>query len=180
MIEIDARIQSLDFRLMGETISFKNQVLFFQSKSIVDVVGLLIRTGKYDAIIVGVLILCFSIVFPVTKLLSAGIYILSRRGWAKNRVIEYFAFKSGKWSMADVMVVAILMTYIGFNGILDSELSGLNIHNDTLTSITTNQTSLQPGYIVFTGFVLYGLVLAQILKNLTHPHDGKLAEINVR
>jgi hypothetical protein len=95
-------------------------------------------------------------------------------------VIEYFAFKSGKWSMADVMVVAILMTYIGFNGILDSELSGLNIHNDTLTSITTNQTSLQPGYIVFTGFVLYGLVLAQILKNLTHPHDGKLAEINVR
>lgn len=180
MIEIDARIQSLDFRLMGETISFKNQVLFFQSKSIVDVVGLLIRTGKYDAIIVGVLILCFSIVFPVTKLLSAGIYILSRRGWTKNRVIEYFAFKSGKWSMADVMVVAILMTYIGFNGILDSELSGLNIHNDTLTSITTNQTSLQPGYIVFTGFVLYGLVLAQILKNLTHPHDGKLAEINVR
>ena len=168
MIEIDARIKTLDFHLLGETISFKNQVLFFQSKSIVDVVKILIKTGKYDSVIVGVLILCFSVLFPVTKLLSAGIYLLSKKKWAKNKFTEYFAFKSGKWSMADVMVIAILMTYIGFNGILESQLADLNIHDDTLTSITTNNTSLQPGYIVFTGFVLYGLILSQILKKITH------------
>jgi len=38
MIEIDARIKSIDFKLIGETISFRGQVIFFQSKSIVDVV----------------------------------------------------------------------------------------------------------------------------------------------
>lgn len=53
MIEIDARIQSMDFHLLGQSISFKNQSLFFQSKSIVDVVVLLIKTGKVDSAIVG-------------------------------------------------------------------------------------------------------------------------------
>ena len=69
--------------------------------------------------------------------------------------------------MADVMVVAIMMAYIGFNGVVSSQLASLNIHSDTITSITTNNTSLQPGYIVFVGFVLYGLALSQILKHIT-------------
>ncbi len=168
MIEVDARIKTLNFHLIGQNISFNNQVLFFQSKSILDVVKILLNTGQYDSIIVGILILCFSILFPIAKLSSTGIYLLSKKKWAKNKYIKYFAFKSGKWSMADVMVVAILMTYIGFNGILESQLANLNIHNETVTSITTNNTALQPGYIVFTGFVIYGLILSQILKNITH------------
>ena len=167
MIEVDARIQSLNFYLLGSNISFKNQVLFFQSKSIVDVVTILIKTGRYDSIVVGMLLLCFSILFPFLKLFSASIYLLSDKKWAKGKFIHYFAFKSGKWSMADVMVVGILMTYIGFNGILESQLAVLNIHDESLVSITTNNTSLQPGYIVFVGFVVYGLVLSQILKNIT-------------
>ena len=173
MIEIDARINSLDFYLMGETISFKNQVLYFQSKSIVDVVALLIRTGKYDSILVGVLILCFSIFFPITKLLSTGLYLLGQRSWHKNKLIKYFAFQSGKWSMADVMVVAIFMAYIGFNGILNDTMSDLNYHSDSFTSIATNNTSLQPGYLIFVGFVLFGLMLSQILKMITKkPSPG--------
>ncbi len=168
MIQIDARISSMDFHLLGQDVSFKNQVLFFQSKSIVDVVHILIETGKIDSMIVGVLILVFSIIFPVTKLLSTGIYMLNKRKWAKNKVIHFFAFDSGKWSMADVFVIAILMTFIGFNGIVNSTLSDLNMNNGTITSITTNNTSIQPGYIIFIGFVLYGLTLSSILKNITH------------
>jgi len=168
MIEVDARIKTLNFHLLGKNISFNNQVLFFQSKSILEVVNILLKTGHYDSIIVGILILCFSILFPIAKLLSTGIYLLSKKKWAKNKYIKYFAFKSGKWSMTDVMVVAILMTFIGFNGILESQLASLNIHNETVTSITTNNTALQPGYIVFTGFVIYELILSQILKSITH------------
>ena len=108
------------FIYSGQDISFKNQVLFFQSKSIVDVVSILIKTGKIDSMIVGVLILVFSIIFPVTKSLSTGIYMLNKRKWAKNKVIHFFAFDSGKWSMADVFVIAILMTFIGFNGIVNN------------------------------------------------------------
>jgi hypothetical protein len=167
MIEVEAQIKSITFVLVGQNVVFKNQVLFFQSKSILDVVMILIRTGAWDSIFVGVLILCFSILFPITKLISTGLYLLSKKKWAKNKFIEYFAFKSGKWSMADVMVIAILISYIGFNGIFESQLANLNIHTDTLTSITTNNTSIQPGYIVFIGFVILGLILSEILKWIT-------------
>ncbi|MFI5152964.1 MAG: paraquat-inducible protein A [Chitinophagales bacterium] len=171
MIQIDARITSMDLHLLGQNVSFKNQVLFFQSKSIVDVVHILIQTGKIDSMIVGFLILIFSILFPMTKLLSTGIYMLDKRRWAKNKIIHYFAFESGKWSIADVLVIAILMTFIGFNGIVNNTLSDLNKNNGTITSITTNNTSIQPGYIIFIGFVLYSFTLSNILKNISHLRD---------
>ncbi len=46
MIEIDARIKEMSFLLIGEKIVFNDQVMFFQSKSIVDVVRILIETGN--------------------------------------------------------------------------------------------------------------------------------------
>ncbi|MBD1391577.1 paraquat-inducible protein A [Mucilaginibacter glaciei] len=171
MIEVDARIQSLDFVLLGEHVVFKDQVLFFQSKSILDVVEVLIAQPAVDSILVGVLILVFSILFPIMKLSSTGIHLLSKKKLAENKVIKYFAFQSGKWSMADVIVIAILMVYIGLNGLLESQLASLNIKSNSLTIITTNNTALQPGYIVFISFVLYGLILSTILKFIT-PHDS--------
>ena len=171
MIEVDARIQSLDFVLLGEHIHFENQVLFYESKSIMGVVEVLFRQPAADSIAVGLLILCFSILFPVTKLTSTGIHLLSKRKLAENRIIKFFAFQSGKWSMADVIVIAILMTYIGLNGLLDTQLADLNIRSSDLTIITTNNTTLQPGYIIFISFVLYGLILSTILKAIT-PYDA--------
>jgi hypothetical protein len=179
MIEIDLRMKSLNFRLLGETISFQNQVLYFQSKSIADVVALLFHNGRYDSILVGMLILCFSIFFPITKLLSTGIYLLGGRAWSKNKFIYFFAFKSGKWSMADVMVVAILMAYIGFNGIIEDSLSSLNYQSNSFTSITSSDTTLQPGYIIFVAFVLYGLILSQILQWITQDPRSRLTGVTV-
>ena len=171
MIEIDARIKSMNFHLLGQTISFQNQELFFQSKSILDVVVLLIKTKRFDSQLVGIMILAFSILFPFAKLLSTGIALVSENHWGKNKIVRYFAFHSGKWSMADVMVVAILMTYIGFNGIVESTLGDLNLHSETITSITTNNTSIQPGYIIFIGFVVFGFILSAILKKITRQFN---------
>jgi len=171
MIEVDARIKSLDFVLLGEHIHFQNQVLFYESKSILGVVEVLFKQPAADSLAVGFLILCFSILFPVTKLFSTGIHLLSKRKLAENRIIKFFAFQSGKWSMADVIVIAILMTYIGLNGLLDYQLASLNIKSDELTVLTTNNTALQPGYIIFISFVLYGLILSTILKAIT-PYDA--------
>ena len=171
MIEVDARIKSLDVVLLGEHVTFKNQVLFFQSKSILDVVEVLVKQPGIDSILVGILILVFSILFPIMKLSSTGIHLLSKRKLAENKFIKYFAFQSGKWSMADVIVIAILMTYIGLNGLLESQLTSLNIQSDSLTILTTNNTALQPGYIIFISFVLYGLILSTILKFIT-PYDS--------
>ena len=171
MIEVDARIKSLDFVLLGEHVVFQNQVLFFQSKSILDVVRVLMSQSAIDSVAVGALILVFSILFPIFKLSCTGIHLLSKKKIAENGIIKYFAFQSGKWSMADVIVIAILMVYIGLNGLLESQLKSLNIKSDFLTVITTNNTALQPGFIIFISFVLYGLVLSTILKFIT-PHDS--------
>ena len=171
MIEVDARIGTLDFVLLGEHVVFKNQVLFFQSKSILDVVEVLVKQPKPDSILVGILILVFSILFPVTKLASTGIHLLSKRKVAEGKFIKYFAFQSGKWSMADVIVIAILMVYIGLNGLLEKQLAELDISSKFLTIITTNNTALQPGYIIFISFVLYGLILSTILKFIT-PYNS--------
>lgn len=171
MIEVDARITELDFVLLGQHITFRDQVLFFQSKSILDVVMILISGSAIDSILVGVLILIFSILFPVMKLSSTGIHLLGKKELAENKIIKYFAFQSGKWSMADVIVIAILMAYIGLNGLLETQLKGLDIKATSLTLISTHNTALQPGYIIFIAFVLFGLVLSTILKFIS-PHDS--------
>jgi hypothetical protein len=79
--------------------------------------------------------------------------------------------------MANVTVVAILLAYIGLNGVLASQLSNLNVHSASLTSITTDNPTLQPGYIIFVGFVIYGLFLSEALKKVSGPsqfiHRGK-------
>lgn len=178
MIEIDARIKEMSFLLIGERINFYDQVIFFQSKSIVDVVRILIETRKFDSAFVGILILIFSIVFPMGKLLATKFYLLGNEKLRNNRIIQFFAFKSGKWSMADVNVVAIFMAYIGFKGILDSQLANLNMQTDSLASISTNETTLQPGFILFVAFVLFSLILSAILQRITSPEIREIATAN--
>ncbi|MGC3945698.1 MAG: paraquat-inducible protein A [Chryseolinea sp.] len=166
MIEIDARIREMSFLLLGERLIFNDQIIFYQSKSIVDVVHVLMTNGKWDSLIVGLLILIFSIIFPMAKLIGSRFYLGSAAGWRNSRIIQFFALKSGKWSMADVYVVAIFMAYIGFKSILDNQLNQLNFKTRSLASISTNETTLQPGFLLFICFVLFGLVLSTILEKL--------------
>jgi hypothetical protein len=172
IIEVDASVKTVEFMLMGQKVTFENQVLFFQSKSIWEIVGTLIQQSKPDAVLVGILILVFIIVLPLARLLAKGIRMLSPKKIAENRVVNYLAFESAKWDMADVMVVGILMTYIGLNGILKSQLSNLNIHNATLTTVTQNATSLQPVYFIFVAYVIFAVILATILKRI-RPYTAK-------
>ncbi|PWS28615.1 2-methylisocitrate lyase [Pedobacter yonginense] len=170
IIEVDARIHALNFSILGEKIAFENQVLFYQSKSIIGIIEVLIKQPKPDSVVIGALLLLFVIILPILRLTAKGIHILANDRIRKNGVLRYLAFESGKWDMADVMVVGILMTYIGLNGILKSQLSNLEIHNDVLNTMTENNTALQPGYFVFVGYVVYAIILSVILKRIT-PND---------
>lgn len=163
VIEVDARIQSLNLAILGEKVSFENQFLFFQSKSIWGIITTLLSQRKPDAITVGILILLFILALPFIRLAAKG----SRMFITNNKVINYLAFEAGKWDMADVMIVGLLMTFIGLNGILKSQLTNLNIHNDTLSTITVNNTSLQPGYYIFVAYVVLEIVLSRVLKGAT-------------
>jgi len=166
IIEVDARMQTLNFTLLGENLSFNNQVLFFQSKSIMGIIQSLVDQPKPDAILVGGLIFVFVIVMPVLRMIGKAIYIWGSERSKENKVVKYIALELGKWDMADVMVVGIGMTYIGLNGILQSQLSNLNIKEELLTTVTQNNTSLQPGYFIFVGYVVYAGILSLILKKI--------------
>lgn len=167
IIDLDARISSLELTLMGENVTFINQVLFFQSKSLWDVITTLILQAKPDAIAVGVLLLLFVIILPMLRMIARGIYLTCSARIAENKLVQYLALHSGKWDMADVMVVGIAMTYIGLNGILKSQLSNLNINAGSFITTTANNTSLQPGYYVFVAYVIFAFILSYILKRVT-------------
>lgn len=164
IIEVDARIGTMHFPLLGQQVGFENQVLFFQSKSLIGIIHTLISQPKPDAVVVGWLIGLFVVLLPVLMLIATGLHVSCGARISDNKAIKYLAYEAGKWNMADVMVVGILMTYIGLNGILKSQLSGLNMHGQGLQLVTTNDSYLQPGYLVFVAYVVYETVLRRILK----------------
>ena len=172
MIDIDARIDRFEFLLMGEPLSFQDQVLFFQSKSILEVVRILVSTSEFQSILVGALIFIFSIVFPFSKLISS-VAVMKKKSLLDNHLIRFLALKSGKWSMADVMVVAIFMSFIGFQGVIGSQLSQLETINEKIEVFTTDNSDFGVGFILFLAFCLGGLFLAAKVERLTgKPSDA--------
>lgn len=169
MIEIEAKVSQLEFQLLGEPMLFEDQVLYFQSKSITDVVSILTATGQADMVLVGVLVSVFSIAFPIAKILASLFYYCNIRGLRYNPLIRFFALKSSKWSMADVMVVALFMAYIGFSGLISSQLAHLEQASQHVKVLTTDGTSLQAGFFLFFGFCIASLVLSGLLEKVVEP-----------
>ena len=167
MIDIDARISHLSFQLSGEPIEFTDQVLFFQSKSILDVVRLLLETKEVGMVTVGLMVLAFSVIFPLAKLAASVVHAYRVRGLQENRLVQFFALKSAKWSMADVLVVALFMAYIGFDGVISSQLRELRGAAVGLDVFTTNGTRLQAGFFLFLGFCIAGLLLGGALLRVS-------------
>jgi len=92
VLDIDARISKVDFLILGQHVQFNDQVIFFETRSIMGVVQTLLATGRPDSIFVGGLLLAFSILFPVTKLLATQIHLLGSERVRSNRVLHFLAF----------------------------------------------------------------------------------------
>ncbi len=173
MIDMEAKISRMSFVLMGHPIHFENQVLYFQSKSILDVFWIMITHKDIQMKFVGVLLITFSIVFPLLKIGSSLGYYYNYHRARENPVIRFFVLKSGKWSMADVMVVAIFMAYIGFNGVISSQFGQLRSAAQEVELLTTNGTSLQPGYYLFLTYTLLALFLSGFLSRKPQAFERK-------
>jgi hypothetical protein len=163
MIEIDARISKMSFTLLGESIAFSDQVLYYKSKSILEVVWLMFRQSRVDVMIVGVLVLVFSVLFPLMKQVASLIFVFSERT-RENKLVRFMVFKTGKWSMADVMVIAIFMSYIGFSGIITEQLKQIESIATTVEILTTNKSSLLTGFFFFTAFAVFSLAISQKIE----------------
>lgn len=169
MIDLDARLSDVDLKLLGEEIHFDEQVMYFQSKSIIDVTRTLLEGQSWDLKLVGFLILLFSIVLPFMKMLLTTWYLFVERA-RQSKFIKTVIFYLGKWSMADVFVVAIFMSYIGFYGLLNSQLAGMAGGNSEAVTIeTVNYSKLSPGIIFFTLYCLFSIVMS----GLIHRRDSR-------
>lgn len=164
MLDIEAKIAKLYFTILDHPIVFENQILFFQSKSISDLVRLLLDSDEVKMIFVGILLVMFSIIFPTLKLIATTMYFYSKSIIGDNPITRFFALKSTKWSMADVFVVSIFMAYLGLDGVVSSELKHLEAKSTPMNVITTNATHLEVGFFLFLGFVLTSFVLALMVE----------------
>ena len=163
MIDLDARLSDVDLTLIGESMHFDEQVMYFQSKSIIDVTKTLLQGGAWDMKLVGFLILLFSIVLPFLKMVLTTLYLYVKAA-QKSQFVKTVIFYLGKWSMADVFVVSIFMAYIGFYGLLSSQLSTMaSGGSDSIRIETVNYSEFSPGIIFFTLYCLLSIVMSMLI-----------------
>jgi hypothetical protein len=163
MIEVEAKMSSLTLTFFGQPVSFPEQVLYFRSKTVLEVFQTLITMGRPEMWFVGVLVLMFSVVFPMLKILTLG-FCLQRPDWLReNWIVRFFALESSKWSMADVMALAIFMSFVAFNGVISNAIDSVRGPGAQL-AIPTDSSKILPGFYLFIGFVLASLFMSWKLE----------------
>jgi len=165
MLEVEVRVSKLDATLLGTPIEFRDQSLYYRSKTVLEVCQTLIQMGRPEMMLVGVLVILFSVVFPVLKMLALGACLFRPALLRTSRFVRVLAFELSKWSMADVMVLAIFMSFVAFNGVIGSAWDGLrDMPNVQQVQIPTNASRILPGYYLFIGFCLSSIVLSKKLE----------------
>ena len=170
MIDIEAILNSFTINVLGTDIGFDRQYMYYQSKSILDVTDTLIRGKGLDLKLVGIMVLCFSVIFPFIKLILSGLYLYSSR-IRENKIVQNIIFYLGKWSMADVFVVALFMAYIGFYGIISSQLDSIAHNNGGFAVETINNSQLSPGALFFTTYCVMSIILGILVNKKTEVNS---------
>ena len=166
MLEVEVRVTKLDATLLGTPIEFRDQSLYYRSKTVFEVFQTLIQMGRPEMTLVAVLVILFSVVFPALKMLALGACLFRPALLRTNRFVKLLAFELSKWSMADVMVLAIFMSFVAFNGVIGSAWDGLRgMPNVQLVQIPTNASRILPGFYLFVGFCVSSIILSKKLEH---------------
>ncbi len=163
MLEVEVRITRLGATLLGAPIEFREQSLYFRSKTVLEVFQTLIEMGRPEMSVVAVLVLLFAVVFPALKMLALSACLFRPAMLRTSRIVRFLAFQSSKWSMADVTALAIFMSFVAFNGLIGSAMEGLRDAVGQL-AIPTNSSKILPGYYLFIGFCLASIFLSKKLE----------------
>lgn len=108
-----------------------------------------LRTGGH--LPVAVLIVLFSVVVPLTKALVLGGALLPWTPARWRHRLALAANASGKWSMADVFVIAIFVAFLAGNGIQESR------------GLVDFEASLEEGFWYFLAYCLVSVLGTQLL-----------------
>lgn len=163
MIDIEAILNAFTINVLGTDIGFEKQYMYYQSKSILNVTETLIQGKGLDLKIVGWMVLCFSVIFPFIKLVLSAMYLYSSKV-RNQKFIRNIIFYLGKWSMADVFVVALFMAYIGFYGIISSQLNSIARNEGGFAVETLNNSGLAPGALFFTTYCILSVIVGILIN----------------
>jgi len=121
----------------------------YQNKSILDLIKLLYTGGNF---LVAILLIFFSIVFPLIKLFSSIIIFLNPHNKSAKKFVPIVVYM-GKWSMPDVFVVSIFLAYFS--------TTNMNAGVDTASATLI-------GTYFFLSFVVLSILSGFILKKVVH------------
>jgi hypothetical protein len=165
MLEVEVRMSRLDATLLGSPVEFREQSLYYRSKTVLEVSRSLIDMHRPAMSLVAVLVILFSVVFPALKMLALGVSLFRPSLLRTSRIVKLLALELSKWSMADVMVLAIFMSFVAFNGIIESAMGGLRqVGAVQQLVIPTNSSTILPGYYLFIGFCVASIYLSKRLE----------------
>jgi hypothetical protein len=166
MLEVEVRITRLDATLLGSPIEFRDQTLYYRSKTVLEVSRSLIEMHRPAMSLVAVLVILFSVVFPVLKMLALSASLFRPSLLRNSRIVRLLAFELSKWSMADVMVLAIFMSFVAFNGVIESGMGSIR-KSPAIQQlvIPTNSSTILPGYYLFIGFCVASIYLSKKLEH---------------
>lgn len=102
-------------------IEVRQMWLFHGSYSVLGGITLLIREGEP---VTGLILLAFSVLLPAAKILVlAATWLRMRRGVRPSRRLPAFLEAIGKWSMLDVLVVALIVFAAKAGTLVDAQVA---------------------------------------------------------
>jgi hypothetical protein len=165
MLEVEVRVTRLDATLLGAPVEFRDQSLYYRSKTVLEVSRTLLEMHRPAMSLVAILVILFSVVFPVLKMLALSASLFRPSLLRNSRVVRILAFELSKWSMADVMVLAIFMSFIAFNGVIEGGMGGIRSQPAVQQLVLpTDSSTILPGYYLFIGFCVGSIFLSKKLE----------------
>ena len=158
MLEITALERNLDIgalpiktNVMGFSVDLNieqvfrgDMIFYYQSKSVLELVGTLFDQKNW---VVAISILSFSILFPLLKLIFTCMMLFGARV-GNTGLGQFFVKYAGKWSMADVFVVAVFLAYLAFSNMQ--------------VGITT-ESNVLAGLYFFLGYCLLSILSSHLI-----------------
>ena len=124
--------------------------IYRKQRSILGTVQDLIQSGN---LLVGLMIATFSVIIPTLKLLAQAVLVFAHGHTATilTRLIDAI----GKWSMADVFVVAIIVSYLAGNA------------KEQMGELIIMHAQLEIGFWFFTGYCLFAIASNMMMSKAT-------------
>ena len=117
-----------------------------------------------DRVLVAALIFIFSVLIPLVKTSLITIVYFTKNWKLQHRIIKFVA-AIGKWSMADVFVVAIFLAVLSTNHAQSVEQHEFSLLGMTLDFEVSTQTLSQVGhgFYYFVAYCLVSLLGSQLM-----------------